>query len=145
MKNVVLIIVAFFILSCSSAPVKPTNKARDIPRQGTIMVENGMHQMIQINYELYYALDSMGTIKMDTTYFKKIIYDAAAYAKSKCDLVPSFEPYEITILPQKKFNPDAALRMDTIQVIVKYRGKNSFGTPGEFEAYPKFIGMRQVK
>jgi hypothetical protein len=145
MKNVVLIIIVFFIVSCSNAPVKQINKAIDIPKKGTIFVENGMHQMIQINYLLYYALDSLGTIKMDTTYFKKIICEATAYAKSKCDIVPSFEPYEIAILPQKKFNPDSTLRMDTIQVIVKYRGKNNLGTPGEFEAYPKFIGMRQVK
>jgi len=145
MKNIVLITVVFFIVSCSNAPIKLSNKASDIPKEGTIIVENGMHQMIQVNYKLYYALDSIGTVKMDTSYFKKIIYDATAYAKSKCDIMPSFEPNEITLLPQKKFNPDSTLRMDTIQVIVRYRGKNSFGTSGEFKAYPKFIGMRQVK
>ena len=145
MKNAVLFIVFLFILSCTNSPIRQHNRACDIPKEGTIIVENGMHQMIKIQYALYYSLDSIGTIRMDTTYFKKIINDACVYARSKCDIKLSYEPYKITLLPQKKFNPDSALRMDTILVIVKYRGKNSFGNSGEFEAYPKFIGMHQVK
>jgi hypothetical protein len=69
MKNVILFFVVLFIGSCTNAPIKPINKACDIPIEGTINVENGVQQIVQIKYALYYALDSIGTIKMDTTYF----------------------------------------------------------------------------
>lgn len=59
--------------------------------------------------------------------------------------MPTYEPSEISILSQKSFNPDSTLRMDTIQVIVRYRAIDSFGSKGEIKAYPKFIGQREVK
>jgi hypothetical protein len=46
-----------------------------MPRSGRVEVENGMKQMVMINYDLLYNPDT--DKRMDTAYFKTIVNNAS--------------------------------------------------------------------
>lgn len=144
MKNLITVFLICSLFSCSIGTKKSERKATDIPKEGVINVENGMGQIVSIKYELYYR-DSVSTVMMDTTYFKKIVNDASIAAKWSCKYKPTYEPIGIVLLPQKGFNPDPTLKNDTITTTLEFRAKNAFGVPDDLRSYSIFVNKFEIK
>lgn len=144
MKNLISVLFISVLFACSTAPKKNERKATDIPSLGVVSVENGMGQIVSIKYELYYR-DSVSTVMMDTTYFKKIVNDASIAAKWSCKYKPTYEPVGIVLLPQKGFNPNPTLKNDTITTTLEFRAKNAFGVPDDLRSYSIFVNKFEIK
>ena len=139
MKKLIIIPVMCFLFSCSTGNKNSERKANDIPKEGVINIENGMGQIVPVKYFLLYDGDTTLITKMDTSYFKSIVKDASISAKYSCKFKPTYEPIEISLMPQKKFNPDTTLKNDTITTIIEFRAKNAFGVPDELKSYSIFV------
>lgn len=145
MKTLFTALLICFLFSCSTGTKKSERKATDIPKEGVINVENGMGQFVPVKYFLLYDGDTTLITKMDTSYFKSIVKDASISAKYSCKFKPTYEPIEISLMPQKKFNPDSTLKNDTITTVVEFRAKNAFGVPDDLKSYSIFVNKFEIK
>jgi hypothetical protein len=47
-------------------------------------------------------------------------------------------------MPQKGFNPDRALKNDTIITVFEFRAKNGFGVPDDLKSYSVFVDKIEI-
>lgn len=100
------------------------------PQKGNIEVKNGEDKTVSVPYEIAQLRYDEFVSLVNKEQFISITEKASREAKMQCKFIPTYEPKSFSYF----------VTGDTINVMVNFQAKNTFGTPDLGMSTSRFLG-----